>query len=240
MLGTVLNSVGILVGGLLGVIRRKPLSPAQESFFKVALGVFTVFYGLRLTWLSLNGTPIQILQQIIIIILALSLGRWTGWLLRLQRTSNGLGQTARERINAAALDGPKASQEGFKVCAVLFCAAPLGIVGAAEDGLSGYYYPLIVKAFMDGLAAMGLARLFGWSVMLAALPVLALQGTIALACAEWVAPFLGQHGLLDAVNATGGLLIFSVALVIFQLKRIALADYLPSLFYAGLIRWLWS
>jgi uncharacterized membrane protein YqgA involved in biofilm formation len=239
MLGTVLNSVGILAGGLLGVLRSKPLSTAQESFFKVTLGVFTVFYGLRLTWISLNGTPLQIFKQMVIVILALSLGRWTGWLLRLQKTSNHLGQTARERINSAASDPSKASNEGFKVCAVLFCAAPLGIVGAAEDGLSGYYYPLIVKAVMDGLAAMGLGRLFGWSVMLAALPVLAFQGTIALTCAEWIGPFLSRHGLLDAVNATGGLLIFSVALVIFQLKKIALADYLPSLFYAGLIRWLW-
>jgi len=194
---------------------------------------------LRLTWLSLNGTPVQILKQIVIVILALSLGRWTGWLLRLQRTSNQLGQTARERINSAATEGSKTFNEGFKVCAVLFCASPLGIVGAAEDGLSRYFYPLIVKAVMDGLAAMGLARLFGWNVVLAALPVLAFQGTIALTCGEWIGPFLGRHGLIDAVNATGGLLIFSVALVIFQLKKIALADYLPSLFFAGVIRWLW-
>src|SRR3954465_8365720 len=112
MLGTVLNSVGILVGGLLGVLRSKPLSTAQESFFKVTLGVFTVFYGLRLTWISLNGTPLQIFKQMVIVILGLSLGRWTGWLLRLQKTSNHLGQTARERINSAASDQSKASNEG--------------------------------------------------------------------------------------------------------------------------------
>jgi len=46
--------------------------------------------------------------------------------------------------------------------------------------------------------------------------------------------------LTAAVNATGGLLIFSVALVILQLKKIALADYLPSLVYAALIKWLWG
>ena len=56
MIGTALNVAGILVGGLAGLARRKPLSPANESFFKVALGAFTVFYGLRLTWMSLNGS----------------------------------------------------------------------------------------------------------------------------------------------------------------------------------------
>jgi uncharacterized membrane protein YqgA involved in biofilm formation len=239
MLGTVLNSVGILAGGLLGVLRSKPLSTAQESFFKVTLGVFTVFYGLRLTWISLNGTPVQIFKQIVIVIVALSLGRWTGWLLRLQKTSNRLGQSARERINSAASNGSKASNEGFKVCAVLFCAAPLGIVGAIMDGVSGYFYPLAVKAVMDGLATMGLARLFGPGVALAALPVLAFQGTITLACAEWLAPFLIRAGLVDSLGATAGFLVFSVALVILQIKKIALADYLPSLIFAVLIRWAW-
>jgi uncharacterized membrane protein YqgA involved in biofilm formation len=239
MIGTALNAAGILVGGTAGLLRPKPLSPATESFWKVTLGVFTVFYGLRLTWQSLNGSFSQILKQLLIAILALSLGRWTGWLLRLQTLSNRLGRTARERINAEALESPKSPNEGFKLCAVIFCASPLGIVGAVEDGVGSYYYPLAVKAVMDGLAAMGLARLFGWSVTLAALPVLAFQGTITLVCAGWVGPFLHQHGLTDAVNATAGLLIFSVALVILQLKKVALADYLPSLVYAALIKWLW-
>ena len=48
----------------------------------------------------------------------------------------------------------------------------LGILGAFQDCLAGYYYPLGVKAVMDGLATMGFVRLFGWGAMLAALPVL--------------------------------------------------------------------
>lgn len=227
------------MGGIAGLLRRKPFSPATESFWKVTLGAFTVFYGLRLTWTSLNGSLLQMLKQVVIAVLALSFGRWTGWLLRLQKMSNRLGQTARERINTATPEASRPVSEGLSVCAVLFCAAPLGIVGAVVDGAAGYYYPLAVKAAIDGLAAMGLARLFGWSVTLAALPVLAFQGTIALACAEWAGPLLRHRGLLEAMNATGGLLIFSVALVILEIKRIALADYLPSLIYAPLITWIW-
>ncbi len=240
MIGTLLNTTGIFLGGIAGLIRRKPLSPATESFWKVTLGAFTVFYGLRLTWISLTGSPTQMLKQVLIAIIALSLGRWTGWLLHLQKLSNRLGQNARDRINAASTEAPKRASEGFKICAFLFCAAPLGLIGAVEDGVSGYFYPLAVKAIMDGFAAMGLARIFGWGVTLAALPVLALQGTITLTCAQWVEPFLDHRGFTGAVNATGGLMIFSVALVILQLRKIALADYLPSLIYAALIKWLWG
>jgi uncharacterized membrane protein YqgA involved in biofilm formation len=49
MIGTLLNVAGILVGGVIGLARRGPVSPARESFFRVVLGVFAVFYGLRLT-----------------------------------------------------------------------------------------------------------------------------------------------------------------------------------------------
>ena len=238
MIGTALNVVGILIGGFAGLARRKPLSPVNESFFKVGLGVFTVFYGLRLTWMSLNGTFLQILKQLLITVFALMLGKMVGRLLRLQKMSNRLGRDARQRIAATQPGDPRQLGEGFKTCAALFCAAPLAILGSVQDGISGYYYPLAVKAVMDGLATMSFTLLFRWGVMLAALPVLVFQGTITLLSAQFLKPFLEAHGLVDAVNAAGGLLVFSVALVILELKKIELADYLPSLIFAPLIAWL--
>ena len=238
MFGTALNVAGILIGGLTGLVRRRPLSPANESFFKVGLGVFTVFYGLRLTWISLNGSFLQILKQLLVTVLALMLGKMTGRLLRLQKMSNHLGRQARERIVATKPAGPSQVSEGFKTCAALFCAAPLAILGSVQDGLSGYYYPLAVKAVMDGLATLGFFLLFRWGVLFAALPVLVFQGTITLLCAQILKPFLETHNLVDSVNAAGGLLVFSVALVILELKKIELADYLPSLIFAPLLAWM--
>jgi uncharacterized protein len=235
MIGTVLNAVGILVGGFVGLTRRKPLSPANESFFKVGLGVFTVFYGLQLTWISVSGSFLQVTKQLVIAVLALMLGKMTGRLMRLQHMSNHLGRQARERIGATRPGDPSQLGEGFKTCAALFCAAPLAILGSVQDGLAGYYYPLAVKAVMDGLATLGFVLLFRWGVLFAALPVLVFQGTITLLCAQFLKPFLEAHGLVDSVNAAGGLLVFSVALVILELKKIELADYLPSLVFAPLL-----
>jgi uncharacterized membrane protein YqgA involved in biofilm formation len=163
----------------------------------------------------------------------------TGRLLRLQKMSNRLGRHAREQIVAANPSAACGLSDGFQTCAALFCAAPLAILGSVQDGLSGYYYPLAVKAVMDGLATMGFVWIFGWGVMLAALPVLAFQGTITLACAQFLKPVLETHSLVDSVNAAGGLLVFCVALVILELKRIELADYLPSLAFAPLLAWVW-
>lgn len=241
MIGTILNVCGILFGGTIGLTSSKALSAAAESQLKVILGSLTVFFGLRLTWLSLNGSFPHLLQQCVIVILALILGKMTGRLLHLQRLSNSLGHRAHEHILAAQASGSPKASDGFQPCAILFCAAPLGIVGAIEEGLSlsHYFYPLTVKAVMEGFAAMGLARVLGWGVLLSAFPVFALQGTLTLACGHVLEPFLAAHGVLDSVNAAGGVLVFSVALVMLGLKRIELADYLPSLLFAPLLTWLW-
>ena len=234
MLGTFLNAGGILFGGLAGLLRRKPLTAPQESFFKVLLGVFAVFYGLRLTWSGLSGLPVEVLKQLGIAVLALICGKLTGRVLSLQTLSNRLGKRAADAIASAGAGNPIPRGEGFKICAGLFCAAPLGVLGAVQDGLNAYFYPLAIKAVMDGLATMGLARLFGRQVLLAAFPVLALQGTITLLCSRYIAPWLEARHLLLSVNCVGGLQVFCVALVILQLKRIALAEYLPALVFAPL------
>jgi len=238
MIGPIINAAAIIVGGTAGLVRERPLSVANESFFKVALGVFAVWFGLRLTWFSLNGPIGHQMVQLLIVILALMAGKLFGRLLRLQDLSNRLGRSARQHISEADQNDPRRLEKGFKTCAALFCAAPLGILGAIQDGLSDYYHPLAVKGLMDGLATLGFARMFGSGVVLAAIPVFALQGTISLLCAALLKPVLEIHHLIDPVNAAGGMLVFAVGLVILELKKIELSAYLPSLLFAPLIAWL--
>src|SRR5712691_1208979 len=107
MIGTIVNAAGILLGGIVGLFRRRALPATSEAFFKVALGAFTVFFGLRLTWLSLNGAWTQILKQLLIVVLALMAGKLAGRLLHLQKLSNRIGRDARERMAAATPDNPR-------------------------------------------------------------------------------------------------------------------------------------
>jgi uncharacterized membrane protein YqgA involved in biofilm formation len=89
---------------------------------------------------------------------------------------------------------------------------------------------------MDGLACVSFATVLGWGVVLSAIPVLAVQGTLTL-LAQAIQPHLAQP-LLDAVGVTGGLIVFSIALIVFEVKKVTLADYLPSLAWAPLLTWL--
>jgi len=172
----------------------------------------------------------------------MALGKLAGRLLRLQKFSNAVGQFASQKM-AAAPPGKPEFNNGFRVATGLFCAAPLAILGSVAEGLDPNAFPkvLCVKALMDGMATMAFSKTFGRGVMLSAIPVLAWQGAITRGVAL-LAPVLRQHAepLIDSLNATDGLLIFCVALIILQLKKVALADYLPSLALAPLLTlWLW-
>ena len=237
--GTYLNVVGIILGAVIGLTTRRQLSATTQTLCKTLLGGFTVLLGMKIVWDNINGKFLSCGRQFLIVLLALIIGRMVGRMLRLQKFSNRLGQFARERIASTAGGGQPSWSDGFNTSAALFCATPLAVLGAAQEGLGGSLAPFAVKTVMDALAAAGFATMFGWSVAVAALPVLVYQGTLTLVCAQFIAPWLAQYQLTEPVGATCGLLMVFVALVIFEVRKIELADYLPSLAVAPLLAWLW-
>ena len=234
MFGTILNAAAIVVGGVVGLTTTRQLSQVNQTALKILLGVFTTYVGLSMVWQGLNGPFFQVLKQLGIVLLALILGNVTGKLLRFQKSLNRLGRFAKEKLSAARPDSPHQSNDGFVTCSVLFCVGPIAVLGALFDGLTGNFMVLAAKAVMDGLATMAFVTTFGWGAITSALPVVAYQGTITL-LGQMLQPYLQTHGLLDSVNATGGFLVFCIALVILELKKIELADYLPSLAFAPLL-----
>jgi uncharacterized membrane protein YqgA involved in biofilm formation len=241
--GAFLNAMGILIGGLFGLALRQSLSLRAQIFFRSALGAFTVFFGLRLVWLSVSGTFLSASKQVFIAALAVTLGFWIGKLLHLQKLSNRLGHYAGSLIASAQSDAPRKTGGGFIACTILFCAAPLGLLGAVTDGLptpggqSGYFWLLAIKAVMDGLAMTGFVKVFGWPSAMSAFPVFAFLGGITFACQFYAQPFLAAHGLVDSVNAAAGFIACAIALMIFEVRRVELANFLPALAVAPLLAW---
>ena len=161
-IGAFLNALGILLGGLFGLARREPLSARAQIYFRNALGAATVFLALRLVWVSIHGTFLPCLKQLFLAVLAVVLGNLLGKLLGLQKISNRLGRFATRLMSSADTNSPRKIADGFCACTILFWAAPLGLLGAVVDGLSGYFYLLAVKAVMDGLAMTSFVKMFRW------------------------------------------------------------------------------
>jgi len=238
MTGAFLNALGILFGAIFGLALRNPSRARTQNFFRQALGAATIFLGLRLVWLNVNGTFLSCAKQLFIALLAMALGNLLGKILSLQKNSNRLGHFAGYLIKNPRANPSAKAAAGFKACAVLFCAAPLGILGAVTDGLSGDFYLLAVKAVMDGLATASFVKMFGWFSALSAFPVLIFLGAITFAVQICAKPLLDSHHLIYSVNAAAGFVACAVALVIFETRKVELANYLPALAIAPLLTWL--
>lgn len=235
-LGTLINALAILLGGFLGLKIPRGFAASHQLFIKGVLVMLTLYAGGSMIWNGLNGTFRQVMGQIGIMLLALVLGNIIGKLLRVQKSLNALGQWAQERF-ASAQGGQKPWGEGFVTASLLFCVGPMALLGAIEDGLRGDYRVLAIKGLMDGLATMGFVTVFGRGVLLAAVPVVAYQGTVTL-CAQALDQVLSEP-LTHSVSATGGLIVLMVPVVILEVRKAPLADYLPSLVVAPLLTWWW-
>jgi len=231
VIGAFLNALGILLGSLLGLVRREPVSPRIQAQFKSALGAGTAFCGLQLLWLNVGGSAFTVLKQLFLAGLALVLGNLLGRLLALQKISNRLGR------HAAGLLGSAVTKpvDGFAAVTILFCAAPLGLVGAVTDGLENYFFPLVLKAVMDGLAMTSFVKMCRWPVALVAVPVFLFLNGLAVIVHTFVLPKLATPEMVHAINAAAGLLICSMTLVILEVRRVELANYLPALFLAPIL-----
>jgi uncharacterized membrane protein YqgA involved in biofilm formation len=232
--GTLFNVFAVLTGCLFGLLTRKEPSDDTQRALKIFLGVFIIWTGLKLCWTSLNGTFLQILGQLGLTVLALSLGHATGGLLRIQTGLNKLGSFARHVLTPEPESPAATRSDIFLACAVVFAINPLGIYGALLEGVQGSWEVLAIKAVMDGLSALAFARTLGWPVLLSVFPILAVQGTLTLV-ARILAERVFDVPMIEAIGAAGGMLVFSVCLVVFPVKKIRLADYLPAFVYAPLL-----
>ena len=239
MTGAIINALGIVIGGVAALAAKKPVPPQIQNMLRTILGAAIVWFGLKLTWMSLNGSFAQMMKQLVIVLLAMTLGQFMGKLLRLQKFSNRLGQYATGILQSPAADPP--FHVGFVLGSALFCAGPLAILGSVQEGLDDLSPVLVVKTIIDGMTAMSFAMTFGWSVIVSAIPVLAFEGAIIRGTAL-AAVSLGRSPipLFDSIAATDGLLIFSVALIILEVRKIAVADYLPSLALAPFLTWIFK
>jgi uncharacterized membrane protein YqgA involved in biofilm formation len=123
--------------------------------------------------------------------------------------------------------------EGFVTASLVFCVGPLTVLGAINDGLGRGIDELAVKSLLDGVAAAAFASALGSGVLLSALSVAVVQGTLTV-----VGLLLGD--LLDpaqvaALSATGGLVLLGVGFRLLRLRDIPVGDLLPALVVAPVL-----
>ena len=110
---------------------------------------------------------------------------------------------------------------------------PLTILGSLSDGLGRGADQLLVKAVLDGFAAVAFAASLGAGVVLSAVAVGVLQGLLTL-LGYLVGDFL-PLAHIDALTATGGVILMALSLRLLNVKQIPVGDMLPALLIAPVL-----
>lgn len=246
-LGTLINVATVLAGSGLGVALGSRLPARTRETLTAGLGVVTVLVALDMARATSN---------ILIVLGSVLLGGLVGEGLRLEerlerlgRRVEGLVAGAASRRGAprqapgpggeAAAGGPQGSggiARGFVAASLLFCVGPMTVLGSLQDGLTGDFQLLAVKAALDGFASIALASTLGAGVALSAATVLVVQGAITLLAR--VVSGLVTGPALDELTATGGALVLMIGLSLLDIKRVPVANFLPALVFAPAIAWL--
>ncbi|MFM8384191.1 MAG: DUF554 family protein, partial [Actinomycetota bacterium] len=147
---------------------------------------------------------------------------------------NNVGVTLKKRFAASE---NSASNEnfvaGFVTASLIFVIGPLAILGSISDGMSTGIDQLLLKSILDFFASIAFAASLGWSVAFSAIPVGIYQGL-------WTVVGFGLGNILNdyqvqAMTATGGVLLLGIALKLLKIKEIAIGDLLPALAFAPLL-----
>jgi uncharacterized membrane protein YqgA involved in biofilm formation len=260
MLGTLLNVAAIVVGALVGVALGGRLPAAVRDTVTDVLGLFVVVLGISGA-LETFGTDLDAVMgpaAVLVVLGSLLVGGVAGELLRIETGLTALGRWLRDRTlggdddvaiepsgrDREVITEPRAPHdprhrfvEGFVMTALVVCVGPLAVLGPIQDGLTGDYQLLAVKSLLDGFAALAFASALGVGVAFAALPLLAIQGSIALA-----ARALGSvvtEPMLAAITAVGGFLVIAIGLRLLEVRQVRVANLLPGLVLAPAIVAVW-
>jgi hypothetical protein len=226
--GTWINVGTILIGGTLGLMLGARIPARARCTVVSALGLFTFALGVQMFLQTQN--PLIVLGALLIGGL---LGEWWG----IEGGLQNLGRKLEARFMEARASQGNTFIKGFLTASLLFCVGPMTILGSIQDGLTGDYRLLTIKAVMDGFAAMALASTLGPGVLFSILVVLGYQGGISLA-AGGIQAWLSDS-MIQEMTASGGVLMLGLAVSsLLEIRAIRTGNLLPALAVAPLIAWL--
>ena len=214
MLGTIVNTICIVIGSTAGSIMRRRIDSTIQTALFNAMGIVTLALGANMAVQNLPKS-----QYPVLFIVSIALGSVIGFKLDIA----GKIERYAARHNASRL------AEGLTTSCLLYCIGTLSIVGPVLSAVYGNNTYLYTNATLDLVSSAVFAATYGWGIMLGALVLFCWQGSIYA-----VAYFLNSSDfipetLMAELSIVGGLLLISSGLAILNIKDCKTVNMLPAL-----------
>ena len=233
-LGTLINMLIIVVGGLIGLTARNYLKQQLLDTLMVAMSACIIFIGIAgavQESLVFDGQKFA-LTNLMMLVVTFIIGPVIGEFIDLDKKLEDFGAWLRVKTKN---EGEGGFTQAFLTASFTVCIGAMAIIGSIKDA-TGDPSILIAKAMMDGIVVMIMTTTLGKGCIYSAIPVGIVQGLVTL-LAIFISPWLTNQALSN-ISLTGSIMIFLIGVSLLTGKHFRIANMLPTLVVAALWAWL--
>ena len=226
-LGTLINTVTVLGGGVLGLVIGNRIPDRIRTIIVQVIGLTTLAIGLR---------DVIDTKNIVFPLVGMVFGGILGELLRIEDRLANVGELLRRRF--AKQSSESSFINGFVTATLLFCVGPLTILGAIEDASGKTPQLYIIKGTLDGFMTIIFAAVYGVGAIFSAVSVFVVQGSLTIFGTS-LDSLLSDRMRLELFS-TGGLAVIAIGINLLDIKKIRLGSLLPGLVLTPLLVWIFA
>ena len=233
--GTIVNSLSIVAGGILGLFVGKAFKAEQQKSLNNACGVSVLFIGIAGAMegmLKISDNSLSSGKSMLIV-LCLALGTIIGELIGIEKGFNNFGEWLKKKTGNGS---DNEFVNGFVTASLTVSIGAMAIVGAIQDGIANDHSTLFVKAVLDFIIIAVMSSSLGKGTIFSALPVFVFEGAITL-LAKVVSPIMTDLAI-SYVSLIGSTLIFCIGINLIWGKKISVANMLPAILLAIIFAYL--
>lgn len=229
-LGTLINTVAIIIGGLLGLLFGKLIPERFQETLRKSCGISVLFIGIAgalegMMTAHANGSLSS--GKAVLIVLCLALGSLVGEILNIEDGFEKFGAWLKKKTGSTRDIN---FIDGFVSASFTVCIGAMAIMGAIKDALYGDISILVTKSILDFIIVMIMTGSLGKGCIFSAIPVALLQGSVT-ALSIFIMPIMTSAALLN-LSMVGSILIFCVGLNLVWGKQVRVANMLPAIIFA--------
>ncbi len=247
MSGVLVNVVAIVIGTAIGLAFGRAITDRFRTITFTAIGLSTGIIGASMSigGLASMGKTGMGQYAALVYVGSLVVGSLLGEAIRIEYWLERFGEWLQDLSYRATwlAPTPKSASdepgekghtlvEGFVTASLLFCVGAMTVLGSIKAGL-GDNSVLYLKSLLDGFAALFLATTLGVGVGLSIIPVLAIQGAIALS-ATFIGPYM-TPAVISSITGVGGALILCIGIDLLGIKRLPVGNMLPAIVIAAVV-----
>ena len=228
-LGTIINTVAIILGGVAGGLFGKRLTERYQDTLMKACGLCVIFLGiagaLEKMFTVQNGNIVS--GGTMMMIASFAIGSLVGEWINIEHHMNRFGEWLKVKSGNSK---DKIFVDAFVTASLTVCVGAMAIVGSIQDGILGDYNTLLMKAILDFVIICVMTASMGKGCAFSAIPVALFQGSITL-FARGIEPIMTEPAL-NNLSLVGSMLIFCVGVNLVWEKKFKVANMLPAIVVA--------